>query len=192
MRARVRSSTLASLALIGVLMLAVGVAAAFDATLAPAPRGAAGDQAALTPAAASPSAAPVRVIDGDTLELDGERIRLFGVDAPEGGQSCASGAPGPTATAALEALVLGRALRCEGGDRDRYGRRVAVCFAGGEDVGAALVRAGWAWNYTRYAGDRYAAQEREARDSRRGVWAMGCDSPWVWRRERSRPTQPAR
>jgi endonuclease YncB( thermonuclease family) len=192
MRARPRPSTLSAVVLICALTLAVSVAAAFDAAVDQAPRPA-GDGAVLTPTiAARDGAASVRVIDGDTLDLDGERIRLFGVDAPEGGQTCASGAPGPAATAALEALVHGRHLRCDGDGRDRYGRRIAVCVADGEDVGAALVRAGWAWNYQRYAGDRYAAEERDARDSRRGVWAMGCDSPWAWRRERTRPTQPAR
>lgn len=171
-----------------VLLLAVSAAAAFDAAVVQAPVPRAAGPAAQTPGGAAAQGA-LRVIDGDTLELDGERIRLFGVDAPEGGQVCASGEPGPLATAALEALTRGRGLRCEGRDRDRYGRRIAVCRAGGEDLGAALVRAGLAWNYARYAGDRYTAEERAARDSRRGIWAMGCDEPWVWRR---RATQSAR
>lgn len=179
--------------LVVALLLAGSAAAAFDAAVvqAPVPR-AAGPAAQTAAGAAAPGASALRVIDGDTLELNGERIRLFGVDAPEGGQVCASGEPGPLATAALEALTRGRGLRCEGRDRDRYGRRIAVCRAGGEDLGAALVRAGLAWNYARYAGDRYAAEERAARESRRGIWAMGCDEPWVWRRGRGRATQSAR
>ncbi|MBI1187365.1 MAG: hypothetical protein GC206_08565 [Alphaproteobacteria bacterium] len=173
-------------------ILATGsVAGAFDAAIERSAAAAPDDRAALIPAVAA-TPRPVRVVDGDTLDLAGERVRLFGIDAPEGGQVCASGAPGPAAAAALEALVDGGSVQCEGRDRDRYGRRVAVCAVDGTDLGASLVRAGWAWNYTRYAGDRYAAEERTARAAGRGVWAMGCDSPWDWRRAQRGATQAAR
>jgi len=171
--------------LAGLLIVAVAFTASFDAAPTPA---APQTEAQFTPAAAEVHAPPpssVRVIDGDTIDLDGERIRFFGVDAPEGRQSCGAEHPGPQATHALQQLIGAAEVRCEGVDRDRYGRRVASCVAGGVDLSAAMVRAGWAWNYTRYAGDRYADEEREARENRRGVWAMACEAPWVWRRRGS-------
>ena len=92
-----------------------------------------------------------RVIDGDTLEICGMRIRLHGIDAPESAQRCrAAGRTWPCgreATRALSGRIAGRMVVCEERDRDRYGRSVAVCRAAGEDVNAWMVAAGWAFAY---------------------------------------------
>lgn len=78
------------------------------------------------------------VIDGDTIEIHGARIRLFGIDAPEGGQTCtAQGkafACGRRAAFALADKIGRQVVECQPKDRDRYGRVVAVCRVGGEDV----------------------------------------------------------
>ena len=126
----------------------------------------------------------VRVIDGDTLEISGETVRLHAVDAPEAGQRCADGAGqrwacGQAATRALRGLAEG-GLRCEGRDRDRYGRLVAKCFAGGRDVAETLVRSGAAFAYPRYGRD-YVAAERAAAFAGRGVWQGGATRPEVLR-----------
>ena len=72
-----------------------------------------------------------RVIDGDTLAIDGTRVRLFGIDAPERGQPCRDGGDcGAAATAYLVRLIDGRAVQCTQEDVDQYGRVVWVCFAG--------------------------------------------------------------
>ncbi len=72
-----------------------------------------------------------RVIDGDTIEVAGQRIRLHGIDAPESRQLCRrDGEPwrcGKDATSALSAFLGGRAVNCEELDRDRYRRIVAKC-----------------------------------------------------------------
>jgi endonuclease YncB( thermonuclease family) len=127
------------------------------------------------------------VIDGDTLELStGERIRLWGIDAPEGDQICQrNGRPwrcGDDATAALEALVNGRALKCEARDVDRYGRTVATCTVAGQDVGAAMVLQGWALDYERFSGGAYADEQLEAEQAQRGLWSGSFMQPWEWRR----------
>lgn len=132
----------------------------------------------------------VVVVDGDTLVLGGERVRLWGIDAPEDGQPCERDGKlydcGASAQAALLELVAGRDLWCEARDRDRYGRTVAVCRIGapdGPDVGAGLVRAGWAVDYRRYSKGGYAREEASARRAGRGLWEGRFLSPETCRRE---------
>ncbi len=121
------------------------------------------------------------VIGGDTIEIHGERIRLFGIDAPESRQLCTvSGEPyrcGQQAALALADHVEQRTVRCEERDRDRYGRTVAVCFVGDEDVSAWLVAEGWALAFRRYS-TRYVPEEDKARAAGRGIWAGAFDPPW--------------
>ena len=80
----------------------------------------------------------VRVIDGDTIDIAGVRVRLEGIDAPEAGQTLqappgsAGGPAARAATAALTRLVDGRAVTCEPRGRDKYDRTLAVCFVGGQ------------------------------------------------------------
>jgi endonuclease YncB( thermonuclease family) len=122
---------------------------------------------------------------GDTLDLDGERIRLWGIDAVEGDQVCQrNGRPwrcGDDATAALEALVDGHEITCTERDIDRYGRTVATCSVAGQDIGSAMVRQGWALDYNRYSGGAYAAEQLEAEQAQRGLWSGSFVPPWQWR-----------
>ncbi len=87
-----------------------------------------------------------RVVDGDSLEIGGTRIRLFGIDAPERGQSCQEGGElwicGGLAGLRLEERISGRTVVCEERDRDRYWRVVVVCRAEGEDLNAWMVSQG--------------------------------------------------
>ena len=126
-----------------------------------------------------------RVIDGDTIEVASARIRLFGVDAPESAQRCLAGSSrwscGEQATRALAGRIDGRSVACEERDRDRYGRVVAVCRHGAQDVNAWLVREGWAMAYRRYSRD-YVDEEAAARGAQRGLWRGEFVPPWDWRR----------
>jgi endonuclease YncB( thermonuclease family) len=132
-------------------------------------------------------AGPIRVLDGDTLELAGERIRLWGIDAVEGDQICQrNGRPwrsGDDATAALEALVDGHKLSCEARDVDGYGRTVATCAVGGQDLGAEMVRQGWALDYEWYSGSAYASEQLEAERAQQGLWAGHSCREWRRRME---------
>jgi endonuclease YncB( thermonuclease family) len=128
------------------------------------------------------------VIDGDTIEIRGQRIRLHGIDAPEKGQPCfdASGRPwrcGPAAANALDDLIGVSPVACHEHDVDRYGRTVAACAVRGEDIGEWLVRSGNAMAYRRYSGD-YVPAEQEAKNAKRGIWAGTAQPPWEWRKER--------
>ena len=126
------------------------------------------------------------MVDGDTVDIDGQRYRLAGFDAPERYQRCRdpgeqAWACGRTATEELERLVSGGSVSCADSGTDRYGRIVGSCSAGGRDVGAALVRAGLAVDDPRYS-PSYAADEEEARRGGRGMHAGRYLAPWDWRR----------
>jgi endonuclease YncB( thermonuclease family) len=127
------------------------------------------------------------VTDGDTFTHAGERIRIFGIDAPEGEQTCMKDGGrvrlGRQATWYLVRLVGLSTPRCQRIEVDRYGRTVAICMVGDVDLGAEMVRAGMAYDYRQHSAGTYAREEAEARAARRGVWSASCDLPWEWRRE---------
>jgi endonuclease YncB( thermonuclease family) len=139
--------------------------------------------------ASSPAIAAVEVVDGDTLRIDGQRVRLWGFDAPERRQTCmingVDRAIGSEATEGLTAILAGGELTCVTRDRDRYGRTVAECWSGGESVGDAMVRAGWAWALPRYSKDRFLPAQEEAERAGRGIWAghNSCEAPARFRQE---------
>ncbi len=116
------------------------------------------------------------VVDGDTIDLAGSRIRLLHIDAPESAQP-----GGSAATRHLAALIRGRSVTCAAEGSDAYGRVLAVCAAGGHDLGRAMVAAGQAAVFRRY-GDAYDAEERAARSAQRGIWAEPDPlMPWDFR-----------
>jgi endonuclease YncB( thermonuclease family) len=103
-------------------------------------------------------------VDGDTINVDNQRIQLFGIDAPEADQTCGRSPCGKDATDALRGLLDGHVVACDQRAIDRYGRIVAVCYAGDQDINAWMVKNGWVMSYVRYRAD-YAALEGEARQS---------------------------
>ena len=131
-----------------------------------------------------------RVVDGDTLITDdGTRWRIYGIDAPERGQWCLRAADGrrwPCGRRAARALrryaPAGQPIDCRRLDRDRHGRSVGVCVAGGEDVARRLVADGLAVEFRRYSDGRYAAAETRARHASAGVHGGCFTPPFEWRR----------
>ncbi|RVI61297.1 thermonuclease family protein, partial [Sinorhizobium meliloti] len=97
---------------------------------------------------------PASASDGDSLRLDGRRIRIEGIDAPEIGQMCRRGETawdcGAQARRRLVALVAGTTTVCRLHGRDRYGRELGVCAAGGADLGREMVLSGHAVSYGLY------------------------------------------
>lgn len=126
------------------------------------------------------------VVDGDSLRIDTADIRLKGIDAPELQQSCQRAGQsyrcGEAARAALAGRIARQPVRCVVSGRDRYGRDLARCTIAGEDLGAWMVRAGWAVGY----GD-YAAEEGQARVRQAGLWSGTFERPSDWRQEHPRP-----
>jgi endonuclease YncB( thermonuclease family) len=143
---------------------------------------------ALGLAAAAPAlvAGSARVVDGDTFSVGPERVRLWGVDAPESRQVCQNAqgegyACGDVAHDQLVGLIGGRAVRCEVRDRDPYGRAVARCLAGSTDLGEAMVRAGWAVDYVQFSRGRFETPSTWRADARqaRPSPAAPPQSGWV-------------
>jgi endonuclease YncB( thermonuclease family) len=128
------------------------------------------------------------VLDGDSLVLRaGGRdveVRLAEIDTPEKGQPYAD-----NARKALQGMVLGRRVRLDVLDVDRYGRSVSRVYRLPDEtwINAEMVRRGYAWVYRSYVRDkRLYAIEREARSKRAGLWALPeaeREPPWRWRRE---------
>jgi len=137
------------------------------------------------------SSARASVIDGDTLRVGGERIRLLGIDAPELSQTCRDEAGrewlcGREARDRLNALVGQGEVNCATNSLDRYGRALATCSAGPvADIGASLVREGYAIDYGR-GPINYRSAEAEARAARRGIWRGEFERPQDWRERHRR------
>jgi endonuclease YncB( thermonuclease family) len=136
------------------------------------------------------------IIDGDTLEIRGARIRLWGVDAPESSQLCRGEDGlqyqcGAKAANELDAFIARRPVSCLPISPDRYGRTVATCLVGDQDLGDWLVRNGLALDWPQYSKGKYDAAQRDAEHSGRGMWAGSYVEPWLYRaciRANGRPT----
>lgn len=129
-----------------------------------------------------------RVVDGDTLVVSETRIRLEGIDAPEAGQTCGRllagwWACGTESTAALATLIDNKPVRCLQHGHDKYGRMLATCFLGAQDVNAWMVQHGHAWAFVRYS-TSYVREEAEARSARRGIWQGTSVPAWEYRAQR--------
>lgn len=128
-----------------------------------------------------------RIVDADTLEVAGQRVRLQGIDAPESAQVCrqATGQRyrcGDRATQALRTRIGAGAVTCQLEGRDRYNRALGICYAAdGTDLNGWLVEQGWALAARRYS-TKYVPQEAQARVARVGLWAGEFVEPWAWRR----------
>jgi endonuclease YncB( thermonuclease family) len=129
------------------------------------------------------------VVDGDTIRIRGERIRLHGIDAPENDQTCRdSGRLYPCGQRARQELVKkisNRIVRCEAKERDSYNRIIAVCRSGGENLNAWMVGEGWALAYRQYSSD-FVLQEIDASIRNRGIWNGDFVPPWDWRQGQRR------
>lgn len=137
----------------------------------------------------------VRVIDADTWRVGGEKVRLFGIDAPEMGQSCTwpdrrDRDCGRWAAQETRRHFEGRTALCERIATDRYGRTVARCFVEGADAARVMVSEGIAFAYRRYSMD-YDLDEKRAAVTGRGLHAATLDRPAEFRRTRGAPP-PAR
>ena len=127
----------------------------------------------------------ILIVDSDTLDVDGTRYRINGIDAPEAAQKYKtergkSWACGDAATNALYALTNGKTVYCKTLATDSYGRDIARCYADGRDIAASLVRQGMAWAFLKFA-DEYEHLQNEARTKKRGIWRGPSEPAWIYR-----------
>jgi endonuclease YncB( thermonuclease family) len=138
---------------------------------------------AAAPAAGAISG-PATVTDGDSVEIGGQRIRLFGIDAPEATQTCdragVSWACGSAAADQLRGLIGDATLSCDGNELDDFGRLLAVCHVNGADLNKTLVAQGWATAFRKYS-SAYVADEERARAGRLGLWSSTFVPPEQYR-----------
>jgi len=156
----------------------------------------------LASALAAPSAmagditGAVRVIDGDTFDVAGTRVRLFGIDAPEQAQTCTSKEGqqwrcGAWVSAVVAQRFQERRARCVALEKDRYGRTVARCFIDGRDVAKTLVEDGLAFACRRYSMD-YDLDEKGAAIRGAGLHNGQFQAPAAFRQARTAaPTEPS-
>lgn len=123
-------------------------------------------------------------MNGDSLSMTGTDIRLFGIDAPEGAQTCqrdgAEWACGDMAKRQLAELVDGKQLRCDQRHIDRYGRVVATCHVGNLDLARIMVEAGLAIALPAFT-EAYVDPEARARQRNIGIWGSTFQEPDAWR-----------
>ena len=128
----------------------------------------------------------IRIIDGDTIILNSEKIRFYGIDTPEKKQKCKdrnglSYPCGEFATNELKKIISSGQLFCKKRATDRYGRSISICYVNGVDINSLMVKNGWALAYRKYSRD-YIDEEKEAKDKKMGMWAGKFITPWRWRK----------
>jgi len=127
----------------------------------------------------------IRVVDGDTIVLNGEKIRFSGIDTPELKQTCMNGDEkifcGKSAKMLLVNKIGNQTPECISEGKDVYKRTLAECFINGESLSAFLVRSGYAFAYRKYS-DKFIKGEEFAKKNKLGMWAMKFQYPWDFRK----------
>lgn len=124
-------------------------------------------------------------VEGDLISVNGTMVKLWGIDAPEDGQQCRSkyGKKYDCFTRSrdeLSALIGTQQITCHIRDKDSKGQKVGTCGVNGLDLGALMVRRGWALSYYNLS-PHYAKLEGFAQAEKRGLWRGQVQAPWIWR-----------
>ena len=130
----------------------------------------------------------LRIIDGDTIELNGDRIRFAGIDTPEPKQICTLDnieiPCGKLATGILKEKIGNEIVTCEREKKlDKYKRILAECFVNGESLSSYMVRSGYAFAYRNFS-DKFIEDENYAKQNLLGLWAMQFEYPWDFRKKK--------
>jgi len=127
----------------------------------------------------------LRVVDGDTIVLNGEKIRFSGIDTPELKQTCMKGEEkifcGKSAKMLLINKIGNTTPECISEGKDAYKRTLAECFVNGESLSVFLVRSGYAFAYRKYS-DKFIKDEEFAKENKLGMWSMTFQYPWDFRK----------
>ena len=127
----------------------------------------------------------IKVVDGDTIVLNGEKIRFSGIDAPELKQTCIDENQkvfcGALAKMFLIKKIGNETLECISEGKDIYKRTLAECFIDDESLSSFLVRSGYAFAYRKYS-KKFIEDERFAKKNKLGLWSMKFQYPWKFRK----------
>ena len=136
-----------------------------------------------------------RIIDGDSLEIKNNRIRLFGINAPEKKQICQK--PyfnifffhfqkkyecGLFVKNQLKKFINGKKIKCISNGKDRYNRHLSICYLKNKDINSWLVKNGYAIAYKKYS-KKYILEEKYAKENKLGIWLGAFQKPEIWRKK---------
>ena len=128
----------------------------------------------------------LKVVDGDTIHLNGEKIRFTGIDTPELKQTCIKQGIidycGVTAKKILIDKIGSKTVKCVSQGKDQYKRTLAECFVNNESLSSYLVRGGYAFAYRKYS-KKFINDEDFAKKNNMGMWSMSFEYPWDWRKK---------
>jgi len=128
----------------------------------------------------------VKVVDGDTIHLNGEKIRFIGIDTPEIKQVCNKNNEvikcGLLAKELLINKISKNKVKCVNMGVDRYKRILAECFVNNQSLSKYLVREGFAFAYRKYS-TKFIEDEKYAKKNKKGMWSMTFEYPWDYRRK---------
>ena len=127
----------------------------------------------------------LKIIDGDTIHLNGEKIRFSGIDTPEIKQTCAKNNEiikcGILARELLIKIIANNKINCIREGKDQYKRTLAECFVNDLSLSSYLVKNGYAFAYRKYS-KKFIADEDFAKSNKLGMWSMKFEYPWDWRK----------
>ena len=132
----------------------------------------------------------LKIIDGDTIILNSEKIRFYGIDTPEMKQTCTDNYGhtylcGVKAKLELEKIIGSRKVSCIKKTIDRYKRSISICYIDKNDINSLMVKKGWALAYRKYS-KKYVKDEAIAKLNNAGMWSGKFMAPWKWRRMKNK------
>ena len=127
----------------------------------------------------------LKIVDGDTIHLNDEKIRFIGIDTPELKQTCNKQGIkdycGATAKKILIDKIGSKTVECISQGKDQYKRTLAECFVNNESLSSYLVRSGYAFAYRKYS-KKFIEDEDYAKANQLGMWSMKFEYPWDYRK----------
>ena len=128
----------------------------------------------------------IKIIDGDTIRINDEKIRFSGIDTPELKQTCINNKKiifcGLEAKNLLAKIINNRDVNCISEGKDQYKRTLAECFVGDLSISSYLVREGYAFAYRKYS-EKFVKDEEFAKKNNKGMWSMSFEYPWEYRKK---------
>ena len=130
----------------------------------------------------------LRIIDGDTIHIGKKKYRFSGIDTPEIKQTCEKEGVlffcGLKAKEILKEKIANYKITCiEEEELDFFKRILAECFVNGESLSVYMVRSGYAFDYPKYSKEKFAKEQKYAKENKLGLWSTNFNFPWDFRNQ---------